>query len=167
MEVAYRLRQELRPLGDVWYHSEISRPDPTDRLVPFHKLSQWLSYSLIEPLQKAGSVVQEPSGLTGLGEYRNGGLFIDTGVIVPKDPAALEKVFRPADELIVEWRALTVALLDSVADKVRSQLGRTPEQLPLASVLQGGTWSAGRRIAAELRPNGGPPVHLDSDATVF
>jgi hypothetical protein len=94
-------------------------------------------------------------------------LFIDTGVIVPKDPTALEKTFRPADELIVEWRALTVALLDSVADKVRSQLGRTVEQLPLASILQGGTWSAGRRIAAELRQNGSPPVHLDSDATVF
>jgi len=112
-------------------------------------------------------MVQEPDGLTGLGEYRNGGLFIDAGVIVPKDPATMVKVFKPADELIVEWRALTIALLDFVADKVRSLLGRTVEQLPLASVLQGGTWSAGRRIADELRQNGGPPIRLDSDATVF
>ena len=161
------IRLDGQPLGDVWRHSQLSRADVTDGLVPFHKLSQWLSYSLIEPLQKAGSMVQEPDGLTGLGEYRNGGLFIDAGVIVPKDPATMVKVFKPADELIVEWRALTIALLDFVADKVRSLLGRTVEQLPLASVLQGGTWSAGRRIADELRQNGGPPIRLDSDATVF
>ena len=47
-------------------------------------------------------------------------------------------------EIVVEWRALTVALIDRLADLVRAKLGLTPEQLPLAKVLQGGTWSAGR-----------------------
>ena len=46
--------------------------------MPLHKLSQWLAYSLIEPLQRAGIAVTDIDGLTGLAEYRNGGLFIDT-----------------------------------------------------------------------------------------
>ena len=28
--------------------------DDTDEIVPFHKLSQWLSYSLLEPFEWAG-----------------------------------------------------------------------------------------------------------------
>jgi len=154
-------------LGDVWKHNRLRRQNATDTFVPFHKLSQWLTYSLIEPIEGTGTVVGEMDGLTGLAEYRNGGLFIDTGVIIPKDPTILKDRYKAEAELIVEWRALTVALLDNVADKVRASLGLTVEQLPLASVLEGGTWSAGRRIAAELRSDGAPPIQLESDATVF
>ena len=39
--------------------------------------------------------------------------------------------------------------------------------LPLAKVLQGGTWTAGRVIARENRPDGSPPIKVASDATVF
>ena len=155
------------PLGDVGKHPAISRVDASSGIVPFHKLSQWLSYSLIEPLQQAGTAVSDLDGLTGLAEYRNGGLFIDTGVLTLKDPALAEQGHLPSSELIVEWRALTVALLDRVADDVRAALGVDADTLPLASVLQGGTWSAGRRIAAELRDGGGPPLIIKSDATVF
>ena len=155
------------PLGDVGRHPAISRVDASSSIVPFHKLSQWLSYSLIEPLQQAGTAVSDLDGLTGLAEYRNGGLFIDTGVLTLKDPALAEHGHLPLSELIVEWRALTVALLDQVADDVRAALGLDADTLPLASVLQGGTWSAGRRIAAKLRDGGGPPLIIKSDATVF
>tara|TARA_B100000686_G_C16793180_1_gene980254 strand:+ start:251 stop:1447 length:1197 start_codon:yes stop_codon:yes gene_type:complete len=154
-------------LGDVWKHSCIIRPDPTNHFVPFHKLSQWLSYSLIEPLQIAGSRVLELGDLTGLAEYRNGGLFIDTGTIVPKTAEILKKEYLPHEEIIVEWRALTVALLDVLAERVREALGRSVEELPLASILEGGTWKAGRKIAAEKRKNGVPPIQVTSDATVF
>jgi hypothetical protein len=68
-------------LGDTWKHSAIRRSDPTAGLVPLHKLSQWLMYSLIEPMTRAGVAVTDLDGLTGLAEYRNGGLFIDTGVL--------------------------------------------------------------------------------------
>jgi hypothetical protein len=67
----------------------------------------------------------------------------------------------------VEWRALTVALLDRVAALVRGRLELSAEELPLAKVLQGGTWTAGRRVAAELRPGGVPPIRIRSDGTVF
>lgn len=162
-----RVQLDGTPLGDVGHHPALARDDATAGLVPFHKLSQWLSYSLIEPLQWAGIEVIELDGLTGLAEYRNGGLFVDSGVIELRDPSLADDAHPPQDEIIVEWRALTVALLDRIAADVRRRLGRSEDELPLASVLQGGTWSAGRRIAAECRPGGPPPITVASDGTVF
>jgi len=138
---------------------------PGAGLVPFHKLSQWLSYSLFEPLEQAGVVIDEPDALTGLPEYRNGGLFLDTGVLCPKHPGVTEKAHSPDSQVIVEWRALTVALLDRIADPVRAALGR--RDLALANILEGGTWSAGRKIARERRHDGRPPITIVSDGTVF
>jgi hypothetical protein len=154
-------------LGDCWRHSALQMGDATDGLVPLHKLSQWLSYSLIEPLQWAGIEVIDIDGLTGLAEYRNGGLFIDTGVLALRDPAAALAEHRVDSELVVEWRALTVALLDRLADVVRERLKMDRETLPLARILQGGTWAAGRAIARKLRTDGGPPLKIVSDGTVF
>jgi hypothetical protein len=68
---------------------------------------------------------------------------------------------------VVEWRALTVALLDEIAVLVRGKLGRSEQEMPLASVLEGGTWAAGRRIASRLRTGGAPPIAIVSDGSVF
>ncbi|WGF89410.1 URC4/urg3 family protein [Marinivivus vitaminiproducens] len=154
-------------LGDVGRHPLAGDGGPGEGLVPFHKLSQWLTYSLIEPLQAAGIDVTGLAVLTGLPEYRNGGLMIDSGLVVPRDPTLLARPLRPDEEPIVEWRALTVALLDRIADAVRLRLGRDEHGLPLAAVLEGGTWAAGRRLAALRRAGGAPPITLDSDGTVF
>jgi Protein of unknown function (DUF1688) len=162
-----RIELQGTPLGDVWRHPAARADDRTDGLVPFHKLSQWLAYSLIEPLQDAGVEVSEPDGLTALAEYRNGGLLIDLGLLVPKHEQVLARAHAPSSEVVVEWRALTVALIDRLAARMRAKLGLSPAQLPLAKVLQGGTWSAGRRIARERRPDGSPPLRLISDGTVF
>jgi Protein of unknown function (DUF1688). len=154
-------------LGDCWRHPALVTGDATTGLVPFHKLSQWLSYSLIEPLEWAGITVTDVDGLTGLAEYRNGGLFLDTGVLRLKDPAEAAVPQSVESALVVEWRALTVALLDRTAELIRDKLGETPESLPLAKVLEGGTWAAGRKIAKETREGGGPPITVISDGTVF
>ena len=106
------------PLGDCWRHPALKTEDATSGLVPLHKLSQWLSYSLIEPLQRAGLQVTDIDGLTGLAEYRNGGLFVDAGVLVLRDPVDAQREHDVASPLVVEWRALTVALLDRLADVV-------------------------------------------------
>ena len=155
------------PLGDCWRHPSLRTADATSELVPLHKLSQWLAYSLIEPLHWAGISVSEIDGLTGLAEYRNGGLFIDTGVLTFRDPADAARDHDVAATLIVEWRALTVALLDRLADAMRHRLKMDERSLPLAKVLEGGTWSAGRVIARKLRSDGSPPVKVASDGTVF
>ena len=162
------------PAGDVWPHrwsgdaTGSGEHNPTTAgWVPFHKLSQWLAYSLLEPLEWAGVKVTGLDALTGLPEYRNGGLLLDAGVIVPRNPRDLERTWKAGDEFIVEWRALTVVLLDELAVLVRQRLGRTAEQLPLACILEGGTWAAGREIAKELRSDGAPPLKIDSDGTIF
>ena len=162
-----RLTLEGVALGDTWRYPALHRGDATDGLVPFHKLSQWLSYSLIEPLQWAAFQVTDIDGLTGLPEYRNGGLLIDLGLLVPTVPGLLATPRTPADPLIVAWRALTVALLDEIAAAIRIRLGLSREALPLAKVLEGGTWAAGRRIARERRADGAPPLTIVSDGTVF
>ncbi len=154
-------------LGDTWRHPAIKRADVTDGLMPFHKLSQWLSYSLIEPLQRSGIDVTDIDGLTGLAEYRNGGLFVDAGVIALRDPAQAARPNAVDSALVVEWRGLTIALLDAIAPVVRERLGVTAEAFPLARVLEGGTWAAGRRLAREKRSDGGPPIAVASDGTVF
>jgi hypothetical protein len=160
------------PAGDVWPHRfaggdcTAGVDNTTAGWVPFHKLSQWLAYSLLEPLQWAGVTVTGLDALTGLPEYRNGGLFVDSGVIVPRYARDAAQRWQQGDEFTVEWRALTVTLLDEVAVLVRERLGRSAEQLPLACILEGGTWAAGRQIAAERR-DGSPPFQVDSDGTLF
>lgn len=179
------------PLGDVWPHpaaaaraaagaaasraaagAAAARPGGDEpvlagSMMPFHKLAQWLSYSLVEPLEQAGVEVVDLDALTGLAEYRNGGLFVDLAVIVPRHEDVTARAHPPGSEIIIEWRALTIALLDRVAERVRALLGVDARTLPLTKVLEGGTWRAGRRVAAEKRPDGGPPIRIDSDGTVF
>ena len=161
------------PAGDVWQHiwagdaTAHGRDSTTSGWVPFHKLSQWLTYSLLEPLQWAGVEVSGIDALTGLPEYRNGGLLLDGGVLRLRDPRLATRLWKPADTVIVEWRALTVALLDEVAARVRTVLGKTAAEMPLACVLEGGTWAAGREIAREMRDDGAPPLRIESDGTIF
>lgn len=151
------------PLGDCGRHPAA----PGDGLVPFHKLCQWLAYSLIEPLQAGGVRVLELDGLTGLAEYRNGGLFLDCGVIAPRDPGLLQYPLDALSEPVVEWRALTVTLLDRLAALVREHLGKSARDFPLVRVLEGGSWAAGREIAFERRRDGSPPLAVVSDGTLF
>ncbi|CAG8667683.1 272_t:CDS:2, partial [Racocetra persica] len=179
-------------LGDVWpcevLKSSNASPNSTDHLVAFHKLSQWLTYSLIEPMIKIlGITFKGLEQMTGLPEYRNGGLFVDTGVLTLKQldvergikyykqnsltsgiqsEAEIVPMFEADDSVVVEWRAMTVILLDKVAEEVRNKLGLSKEQLSLAQVLEAGTWKAGREIAASLRPiTRGPPIAIKSDGT--
>ena len=113
------------PLGDCWYHPLVMTTDATSGFVPLHKLSQWLAYSLIEPLQWAGNRVVDLDGLTGLAEYRNGGLFVDTNVLKLRDPSQTMREHDVSSALVIEWRGLTVALLDMLATKIRQQLNMT------------------------------------------
>ncbi|WP_066256818.1 URC4/urg3 family protein [Hydrogenophaga flava] len=154
------------PLGDCWRHPAVVGEGLTQGWMPFHKLSQWLSYSLLEPFEWAGVRVTGLDALTGLPEYRNGGLLIDAGVLRPLPPDWATRDWQAGDAFIVEWRALTVALLDELAPLVRAELGLDEAQMPLACVLEGGTWAAGRLLAQRER-GGLPPLNIVSDGTVF
>ena len=161
------MRVDGIPLGDAGRHPAARRDDATDGIVPFHKLTQWLVYSLLEPLETAGLAVVELDALTALPEYRNGGLLVDLGVIRPRAPLDPAARYDVASELIVEWRALTVVLMDRLVALVRAELA-LGEDFRMPHLLQGGTWRAGREIARALRPpDGPPPIPVAADGTVF
>ena len=162
-----RLALQGIALGDVWQHAAAGGDGASQGYLPLHKLSQWLCYSLLYPLEVAGLTVTGLDQLTGLAEYRNGGLFLDLGVLVAKHEQVSSEAHQVGSELVVEWRALTVALLDRVAPLVRAELGLDAAALPLAAVLEGGTWAAGRALAQQLRADAGPPIRVLSDGTVF
>ncbi|RKP12528.1 hypothetical protein BJ684DRAFT_20942 [Piptocephalis cylindrospora] len=180
---ASRTKLNGQSLGDVWQYDttlDPKAPSTSASLVPFHKLSQWLSYSLMEPVhQVLGVTWKGLDEMTGLPEYRNGGLFVDTGVLVlresdlkrgQKDPGSAHGIprFEVHDPVIIEWRAMTVSLLDLLAKDIRERYGETPDTLSLTAILEGGTWKAGRVLAAKLRPESkGPPIAIVSDGTVF
>ena len=132
--------------------------------MPFHKLTQWLCYSLMAPMKKLLNIhFAGEELLTGLPEYRNGGLLIDTGLLTLKEAdgrrgleayrrnAMLEgqpnvevvPLFNASDDVIVEWRALTVGFLDELLGEVNRMLGLTAargDALTLAQMLEAGTW---------------------------
>ncbi|BEJ16131.1 hypothetical protein CspHIS471_0507360 [Cutaneotrichosporon sp. HIS471] len=168
-------------LGDVWPCPSLARSCATrkegDDLVPFHKLTQWLCYSLLEPIESsAGWHVDRGVGQTGLPEYRNGGLLVDHGLLTVRDlpdsayPNGRDAppVLSPSDPAVVEWRAATVAALDKIHEGICAKLSVTTQQLQLAQVLEASTWKGGREIAKAKRPaTGGPPIEIISDGTVF
>ncbi|KAJ1300915.1 hypothetical protein OPQ81_003340 [Rhizoctonia solani] len=180
----YRLGPNLggTSLGDVWPCSALHAsagfsPDtPGSDLVPFHKLSQWLAYSLVEPIEKVlGWKVEGMEDMTGLPEYRNGGLLVDFGVLTLRketvssfypDPKVDIARLAPSHPAIIEWRAMTVIELDRIAEALRKHLNAP--NLALAQVLESATWKGGREIAKQKRPEtGGPPIEIESDGTVF
>ncbi|KAF2685307.1 DUF1688-domain-containing protein [Lentithecium fluviatile CBS 122367] len=180
------------PIGDAWPCQVMpSHPThPWENIVPFHKLTQWLAYSLMVPMTKLLHVHFAGADLlTGLPEYRNGGLFVDTGLLTLKPEDAKRGVaqyhrnaqlqgqpnmevvplFTADDDVIVEWRAVTVGFLDELLEEVNALLGlRGREKLNLAQMLEAGSWKGGREIAEVSRPNTKePPIMILSDGTVF
>merc|ERR1711939_1133970 len=108
----------------------MKKGQPGSDLVPFHKLSQWLALSWLEPLSQLDFEFTDLELLTCLAEYRNGGLLIDSGLLQLRHPDDLCRKYNVGSELIVEWRALTVCLIDEVAREVRRLLGKTEKELP-------------------------------------
>lgn len=172
------------PIGDAWplstlkTHTDPSKADDiTAGIQPFHKLTQWLTYSLMVPFQRIlGMKWKNTDSLTALPEYRNGGLFVDLGAITLKKEAYERGIkasgqelplFDAGDDVIVEWRALTLSLLDRVYESIVSRMGQGVH-LSMAQVLEAGTWKSGREIAAQRRPETkSSPIIIRSDGTVF
>ncbi|KAL6722319.1 hypothetical protein ACLMJK_001426 [Lecanora helva] len=188
-----RSRIDGTSLGDAWPCSSMPPSPPSspwENIVPFHKLTQWLCYSLMGPMKKVMNIHFAGTDLlTGLPEYRNGGLLMDTGMLTLKEKDAKRGIaaykdnatvkgqpnmevvplFPTEDDVIVEWRAVTVGFLDDLLIEVNGMLGLTgTDKLSLAQMLEAGTWKGGRELAEVSRPNTKePPIMIMSDGTVF
>lgn len=165
------------PIGDAWPLALLQdKGDITASIQPFHKLTQWLTYSLMVPFQRVlGYQWRNAESLTGLPEYRNGGLFIDLGALSLRQQA-LDRglkassgslpLFEPGDDVIVEWRAITLVLINKLYGMVLDRLDGV--YLTMPQLLEAGTWKSGREMAAKLRPESkSSPILLKSDGTVF
>ncbi|KAH7240391.1 hypothetical protein B0J15DRAFT_553263 [Fusarium solani] len=172
-------------LGDAWPLRALSdRSKETGlgadiaAIQPFHKLTQWLGYSLTVPFTRVlGFKISNLHLGTGLPEYRNGGLFVDLGVLTLKPEALREgrklsgqelPMFNATSDTIVEWRAMTVALLDELHKLVALEFEKSGSALNMAQMLEAGTWKGGREIASKLRPaTKSSPILIDGDGTLF
>lgn len=169
-------------IGDAWplntlkSYAAHNDTDDTDFIQPFHKLTQWLAYSLMVPFQRILNITwTNVESMTALPEYRNGGLFVDLGVLSLKSKslkAGLEisggdlPVFKAGDDVVVEWRAMTLVLIDKLYAMVLERMSGV--QLSMAQLLEAGTWKSGREIAAKKRPlTKSSPIIIDSDGTIF
>ncbi|VEU19374.1 DEKNAAC100443 [Brettanomyces naardenensis] len=189
-----RIKVSGETIGDVWFlqnridysKKKFGKDDVPEwsKVVTFHKLVQWLTYSLFLPLIKYGHFeILNANYMTGLPEYRNGGLFVDLGLLTLK-PDQLARglefskkvgfnpeipTFTPEDDVIVEWRSCIICLLDRLLPLVNGKMGisGTKYEMSLPQLIEAGSWSSGRAIAKKLRSNGGPPIELFADGTVF
>jgi len=156
--------------GDIWQYKQIKIENEIGSdLIPFHKLQQWLTYSLIDCIETyfPQIIFLDKEDMTALAEYRNGGLFIDSGLLSFREHILKtidSKYYDVGSQLVVEWRAMTIILMDILSKKLKQKINRN--DLSLASILEGGSWRAGRELAFKLR-SGKPPINLLRDGTVF
>lgn len=178
-----RPRINGQPIGDAWPLRVLQErsgdsENPTAGIHPFHKLTQWLGYSLTVPFIKVlkRNWINIDKG-TGLPEYRNGGLFVDMGVLKLKAEVLAKgleasgqklPLFSSTGDVIVEWRAMTVALLDELHKHVNDILAPQGVSLSLPQLLEAGSWKSGRELAAKHRPETrSSPILIDGDGTLF
>lgn len=154
------------PIGDCWRHAAVRAEGLTDGWVPFHQQLQWLTYSLVEPFESAGVQVRGLDALTALPGRHTSSLLIDTGVLHLRDPHIATELREPGDEAIVEWRALTLALHDELAPRIREHLGFNARHCPMGCILEGGTRAAGQMLSARLR-NGAPALRVADSGLGF
>lgn len=170
------------PIGDAWPLNALRKSGSdaaaAEHIQPFHKLTQWLTYSLMVPFQRILSAKWlNADSLTALPEYRNGGLFVDLGVLSLKEdtlkrglsaPGGDLPLFEAGDDVIVEWRAMTLVLIDILYGKILARMSKQGVHLSMAQLLEAGTWKSGRETAASRRPKTkSSPILIKSDGTLF
>ncbi|KAJ5220600.1 uncharacterized protein N7469_009487 [Penicillium citrinum] len=173
------------PIGDAWPLKVLEKlssgqqsDNDTLKIQPFHKLTQWLAYSLSVPFIRILQLKWENIDQgTGLPEYRNGGLFVDLGVLKLKDEVLKQGLdnsgkkvpsFDATSDVIVEWRAMTVALLDSLHGLISDHFAQQGVRLSMTQMLEAGAWKGGRELAAKYRPETrSSPIVIEGDGTLF
>ncbi|KAH6887409.1 hypothetical protein B0T10DRAFT_562631 [Thelonectria olida] len=173
------------PIGDAWPLAVLVKKAEKDgnaqlrnTIQPFHKLTQWLAYSLMVPFVRLLGYTWTNAELgTGLPEYRNGGLFYDLGVLSLKKNTLEEgkktsgeglPAYDAASDVIVEWRAMTVALLDELHSIIGATFAKEGVSLSMAQMLEAGSWKSGRELAAKYRPDTkSSPILVIGDGTLY
>lgn len=130
-------------LGDCWRHRLAQGDGLSEGWVPLHATLQALARSFLEPFLRAGVQVRGIGGLTATADRHVCQWVLDTGALRLRDPQAAGARWTCADEIVVEWRALSLALLEEIASRVRELLTRDEQGLPMGCILEGVAYAAG------------------------
>lgn len=121
-----KFQEGARGLGDVWKTSTLDPlNDGLKSLVPFHKLTQWLCYSLIQVLRNADVIIEGENLLTALPEYRNGTPILLTHFNLRRSPCRYWALDSPP-----RVHGKRVSSLSRQCSTPRSACGRSDPSLP-------------------------------------
>ncbi|WP_319772686.1 DUF1688 family protein [Breoghania sp.] len=151
------------PLGDTAKHPALRGEgveEGTETFMPFHARLQRLVPDLVEPLVWAGVEITGLEDLTVGSDAAAVELLLDAGVVTLCDGPLQGGVIALDAPQAVELRAVTVALFDRLAEKLRMQLETNAEEMPLAGLLEGAIRYAAGKIALEKRGSLAPMIQF-------
>ena len=146
----------------------VTRPTDRGEHRALHGLTRTLIANMVQGVTAGFEKRLEIQGVGYRAQLRGRDLELALGYSHPvsiKAPDGIEFEVPQPTRIVV--RGASKQQVGEIAALIRKQRGLTIEEFPLACVLEGGTWAAGRRLAREKRPDGSPPIAVVSDGTVF
>ena len=144
-----------RLCGDVWRHPLAWAEDRSRELVPFHALLLALTLDLVEPLQEAGAPIGDLDELPVPAGRALAGQILQLGLVRPRHAAVARLRHPPGSDIVIELRALAVALADRLVDRLRAELGRTVHDMPVVRIV-----GPLAQLAANWRDRPGPGIAI-------
>ncbi|MCB2055229.1 MAG: DUF1688 family protein [Geminicoccaceae bacterium] len=124
-----------RETGDVRRLEGIAPNREHAGLVPLHAARQQLVLDLSDPLAEAGVTMVNLQALTASATAASCDHMLTLGLVVPRHAAVGRLVHPMGSDIAVELRALTVALVDRLADRVRQTLDIEAGRLPAVAMM--------------------------------
>jgi hypothetical protein len=122
--------------GDVWRHPLAWANDRSRELVPFHSLLVALAIDLVEPLEEAAAPLADLDQLPVPADRLVAAQMLRLGLVRSRHAAVARLRHPPGSDIVVELRALSVALTERLADRLRAELGRTVHDLPVVRIVE-------------------------------
>ena len=143
--------------GDVWRHPLAWAEDRSRELVPFHSLLLALVLDLVEPLEEASAPLADLDQLPVPADRVLAAQMLRLGLVRSRHPAVARLRHPPGSDIVVELRALSVALCERLADRLRAELGRTAHDLPVVQIVE-----PLAQLAMKWREAPGPGIAINS-----
>lgn len=153
-------------LGDCWRHGDAGGDGPSREWVPLHATLQALALSLLEPFFWGGVQVRGIGGLTAIADRPLCDWMLETGVLRLRDERTASSDWTCGDAVVVEWRALSLALMEEMAPLMRDFLGCERSELPMGCILEGVARAADRNRSGR-HPARRSLLRVDSEPALF
>lgn len=122
--------------GDVWRHPLAWAEDRSRELVPFHSLLLALLLDLVEPLEEAAAPLADLGQVPVPADRVMAAQMLRLGLVRSRHPVVARLRHPPGSDIVVELRALSIALCERLVDRLRAELGRTVHDLPAVRIVE-------------------------------